>query len=236
VSIQVLIPAGGTGSRFGSPVPKQFLPLAGKLVLEWSLLPFLATPTVDAVWVALANNVPAQAEGALARLGAAYPGRLKLLACAGATRALTVAGALEQMAAALSGDPWILVHDAARPGLPSAALARLVDALQGEAVGALLALPLADTLKRANAQGRVDATLPRAGLWQAQTPQAFRLALLREALLRAGAEAGDEATAIEALGLHPRLVEGDAQNLKLTRPGDGALIAAVLAAREIPCA
>lgn len=236
MSIHVVIPAGGTGSRFGAPVPKQFHALQGRLVLEWALLPFLAQARVSAIWLALGEGLPAAAAHMLDRLQQAHPARIHRLACAGATRALTVAGALEAMAAQIPPDPWILVHDAARPGLPAAALDRLLLALEGEPVGALLALPVADTLKRGDAHDRVQSTVARAGLWQAQTPQAFRLSLLRRALAAAGPEAGDEASAVEALGLWPRLVEGDPQNLKLTRPGDGALIAALLAAREEPCA
>lgn len=236
MAIHVVIPAGGTGSRFGSAVPKQFHCLHGRLVLEWALLPFLADARVEAVWLALGSALPDQAGPALAALQLRHPGRIHCLPCAGATRALTVAAALAELANRVAGDPWVLVHDAARPGLPAAALERLLAALADEPVGALLALPVADTLKRADAQQRVADTVARAGLWQAQTPQAFRLALLREALLRAGADAGDEASAVEAMGLQPLLVEGDPRNLKLTRPGDGVLIAALLAAREPSCA
>lgn len=207
-------------------------------MLEWSVGVFLACADIDAVWLALPATLPPAAATALEALQAAHPGRLHCLACAGATRALTVSAALDVLASRLDGDPWILVHDAARPGLPADALARLLAALEDEAVGALLALPVADSLKRGDGDGtaRVLASVARAGLWQAQTPQAFRLALLRRALAAAGADSGDEAGAVEGLGLQPRLVEGDPQNLKLTRPGDGALLAALLAARESPCA
>lgn len=231
-----MIPAGGTGSRFGDPVPKQFHALHGRLVLEWATLPFLREARVATVSLALPATIPAQAQAALRSLQQQHPGRLLLRSCAGSTRALTVAAALEELADELDGDPWVLVHDAARPGLPREALARLLDALAGEPVGALLALPVADTVKRAADGRRVAATLAREGLWLAQTPQAFRLALLREALRRAGPAAGDEAGAIEGLGLQPRLVDGDLRNFKLTRPGDAAVIAAVLAAREDGCA
>ena len=236
VNIHAVIPAGGTGSRFGGAVPKQFLPVAGHLVLEWSAAALLAEPAISVVWLALSADLPEAAEAAVTTMLARSPGRLRRLECAGATRALTVAAALDRIAVEVRDDPWILVHDAARPGLPAAALQRLLAALDQEPVGALLAVPVADTLKRAGSDDRVLTTVPRAGLWQAQTPQAFRLALLRRALRAAGAEAGDEAGAVEALGLVPRLVEGDPQNLKLTRPGDGDLITAMLAAREFSCA
>ncbi len=241
MSIHVLIPAGGSGSRFGASVPKQFLALQGRLVLEWSLAPFLAEPAINHIWVALTDQVPEDAEQMLARLRRRHPGRLHCLDCAGASRAITVANALELIAEhSEHDDPWVLVHDAARPGLGRAALDRLLAALQTEPVGALLAVPLADTLKQAEARAdgaaQVAATVPRAGLWQAQTPQAFRLGLLQRALRAAGDSVTDEASAVEALGLAPLLVEGDPRNLKLTRPSDALLLDALLAAQEEhPC-
>ncbi len=232
----MLIPAGGTGSRFGGSVPKQFLPLRGRLVLEWSIASFLAESAVERIWVALSANIPVEAEEVLVRLAARHRGRLQYLDCAGATRAETVRNALELMAESLEpADPWVLVHDAARPGLTRDALQRLLAALPGAPDGAILALPVADTLKRAaTASGPVAiaATVPREALWQAQTPQAFPLQLLRTALAQAGSAVSDEASAVEQLGRTPLLVEGDPQNLKLTRAGDAWLLDAVLAARE----
>jgi 2-C-methyl-D-erythritol 4-phosphate cytidylyltransferase len=125
----------------------------------------------------------------------------------------------------------VLVHDAARCLLRPAWVQRLVDACRDDAVGGLLALPLADTLKAADSEGRVEATLLRDGKWLAQTPQMFRLGLLQRALREAGPGVTDEASAVEALGLRPRLVPGELENLKVTWPGDFALAARLLETR-----
>ena len=128
-------------------------------------------------------------------------------------------------------DDWMLVHDAARPCLSGAMLAALIDELAHDPVGGLLAVPVADTLKRADGAQRVAATEPRDGLWQAQTPQMFRYGMLREALEKCRAVT-DEAGAIEALGLQPRLVRCDTTNLKVTYPADLALAAMILRGRK----
>jgi 2-C-methyl-D-erythritol 4-phosphate cytidylyltransferase len=138
-----------------------------------------------------------------------------------------------RQAFAINDDDWILVHDAARPCLAAAQLDRLLDELADDAVGGLLAVPVADTLKRGGSGGRVAHTESREDLWQAQTPQMFRYARLVEALCRAGGTAmTDDAGAIEALGLHPRLVPGDPFNLKVTYPQDLALAELILAGRR----
>ena len=129
-------------------------------------------------------------------------------------------------------DDWVLVHDAARPCLPDEMLAKLLDEVADDPVGGLLAVPVADTLKRAAADTtsgtRVETTVPRAGLWQAQTPQMFRHGTLVEALRAAGSDMTDEASAIEQLGLQPRLVESDSRNLKVTYPQDLELASLIL--------
>jgi 2-C-methyl-D-erythritol 4-phosphate cytidylyltransferase len=132
------------------------------------------------------------------------------------------------MADTVNPDDWVLVHDAARPCLDDATLGRLIDALSGDEVGGILAVPVADTLKRAGDDGRIAATEARDGLWQAQTPQMFRHGVLARALAGAG-DVTDEAAAVEALGLRPRLVQGSSRNLKVTYPEDVAVAAALLA-------
>lgn len=154
--------------------------------------------------------------------------------CGGPTRADTVLGglrALEERGA--QPDDWVLVHDAARCCLPAEALARLIDELDTDPCGGLLALPVADTLKRQDKDSRVAATVPRDGLWQAQTPQMFRHGLLSQALaISSSADITDEASAIERLGLCPRLVRGDASNFKVTYAQDIRLAAALLSAGQ----
>ncbi len=220
------MPAAGHGKRMGATdgLPKQYLPLAGRTVIEHALAPFLADPGCLGAIVALAPGDTVFGTLAVARDPRVTP------VTGGRERRDSVAAGLAALAARVSGDPWVLVHDAARPCLPAADLASLLGALPGSPDGALLAVPLVDTLKRSGADGAVDATVPRAGLWRAQTPQAFRLGRLAEALGRHAA-ATDEASAVEALGDRPRLVEGSPDNLKITAPADLAPAARLLGGR-----
>ena len=149
-------------------------------------------------------------------------GRVTLLYHGGATRKQSVLNGLLAMRAQLADDDWVLVHDAARPGLTPALVERLIGEVQSDTVGGLLALPVVDTLKRGDADGRSEATISRDGLWAAQTPQMFRYALLQRALEQAS-EVTDEASAVEALGLRPKLVEGSPRNFKITLPHDVTL-------------
>ncbi len=153
--------------------------------------------------------------------------RLTVLRCGGPTRADSVLNGLKTISGEVSPDDWMLVHDAARPCLSRPQLDDLIDGVGDDKVGGILAIPVADTLKRCNAGHRIEATVPRDGLWQAQTPQMFRYGLLREALANGGAFT-DEAAAIEALGHHPLLVASGASNLKVTYPADLALAERIL--------
>jgi 2-C-methyl-D-erythritol 4-phosphate cytidylyltransferase len=216
----VLIPAAGVGRRFGAAVPKQYLDLAGQLVIDHALGLFLGHPAIAGVCVVLGPD-----DGYWPDSRYATHPRVRR-ADGGAERCHSVANGLAALASDAADDDWVLVHDAARPCLHPADLDALLDALVGEPVGALLAVPVHDTVKHSEDGSHVDATVPRAALWRAFTPQAFRLGLLRRAL--AEAEAGgrlvtDDASAVELLGLKPRLVEGRPDNLKITRPEDLAL-------------
>ena len=154
---------------------------------------------------------------------------IHFLPTGGPTRQETVRNTLaEQLKSGISSDDWILVHDAARPGLSNILLSQLINSLENDAVGGLLALPLADTLKRADSEQCVAATLPRTDLWQAQTPQMFRYGTLKTALTNFKGAATDEAEAIEAMGLKPKLVNGELRNLKVTYPQDLAVLSALL--------
>ncbi len=224
----VLIPCAGSGQRAGEGGPKQYRPIAGRPMVRHTVEAFRgAADRLAGVWVVIAPD-----DEDFLTVFPDFNGKGEyLLAGGGATRAATVLAGLRAMRA--SGVPptdWVLVHDAARCLITPAQIGALIDACQGDAVGGLLAQPLADTLKAAEG-GRVTATLPRGGKWLAQTPQMFRLGVLADALERAGDAVTDEASAIEALGLAPRLVAGSAQNFKVTWPEDFALAEAVLAAR-----
>ena len=224
-----LIPCAGTGSRAGTVQPKQYALLAGQPLVMHTVQALAQVPQIATGWVVLSPD------DAFAWPEAGWPGHFRREHCGGASRAESVFKGLQaMMAARLDGNDWVLVHDAARCLLQPEAVARLIEACQDDAVGGLLALPLPDTLKSEEA-GRVSATVPRAHKWLAQTPQMFRLRALHDALAEAAASgfAGitDEASAMERQGLQPRLVEGSAQNFKVTYPADFALAEAVLRSR-----
>ena len=220
-----LVPAAGSGSRMGSELPKQYLPLAGKPMIHHAVTTLCACPDITTVFVVLAPGDEYFRNYDWSHCG----DKLETLYCGGATRAESVTNGL--MASELEPDDWVLVHDAARPCLTQAHLAKLIAELRDDEVGGILAVPVADTLKRADNTGRIAHTENRAGLWQAQTPQMFRAGLLGEALSKAQ-DVTDEASAVEALGLHPKLVASDAPNFKVTYPQDVKLAELLLAERR----
>lgn len=228
-----LIPAAGVGRRFGATRPKQYLELDGRRVIDRALDCFLDHPGIRGCALVLHPDDPYWPEGPHAD----HPAVLR--AAGGAERCHSVRNGLVALAAVASEEDWVLVHDAARPCLRRADLDRLLAVLATEPVGALLAVPVHDTVKRASTEGavmigetsasslsrqpRVAETVPRDHLWRAFTPQAFRLGQLRRALDFALAHerlVTDDASAMELLGLNPRLVEGQGDNIKITRPED----------------
>jgi 2-C-methyl-D-erythritol 4-phosphate cytidylyltransferase len=217
-----VVPAAGGGTRLGAALPKQYLDLGGDHMLHRSVDALLAEPRIERIVVVVAPDDPRRPPPGR------FDRRVCLLPVGGETRADSVAAGLERLHAADAD--WVLVHDAARPGLTPVALARLIDAVGDDAVGGLLALPVADTLKRSDGAGRVLATVDRAELWAAQTPQMFRAGLLRRALAGPRDGVTDEASAVERLGLRPLLVRGDPVNLKVTLAEDLRLAVAVRAA------
>lgn len=216
-ALWALIPAAGVGRRMGTGRPKQFLMLGSHTVLAHTLGIFLEHPAIQGVVLVLGPDVDPDA----VELPVAG-GRLFRVA-GGAERADSVRNGLDFLAARCDANDWVLVHDAARPCLPREDLDRLIATLRDEPVGGLLAAPSTDTMKLADAGGRIEKTLDRARVWRALTPQMFRLKALRSALA-AAAEAGvpitDEASAMELHGQRPRLVEGSPMNIKITRPED----------------
>ncbi len=221
----LVMPAAGIGRRFGAARPKQYAPLAGRTVIEWALAPFLGDARCAGAMVALAPGDPYWREVAPAQVMSA-PG--------GAERSDSVRSALAALAPRAAAQDWVLVHDAARPCLPAADLARLLDQLAAHPVGGLLAVRSADTLKRADADGCVAETVDRTSLWRALTPQMFRYELLCTALDQAraaGRSPTDEAQAVEWLGERPVLVAASAANLKITSAADLTIAAAVLEAQ-----
>ena len=214
-----LVPAAGGGTRLGAPVPKQYLDLAGESLLHRTIDALRAEPRLSSIVVVVSpddERRPAQGR---------FDARVRFAGVGGATRADSVAAGIDQ----LDADPgdWVLVHDAARPGLSPSALARLIDEVGDDAVGGILAMPVADTVKRCDDAGRVCTTVDRASLWAAQTPQMFRLGMLRQALSGERLGITDEASAIERLGLRPLLVRGEPCNFKVTLAEDLAMARAL---------
>ncbi len=217
-----LIPAAGTGVRMRADRPKQYLPLGASTLLERSISCLLADARVGHVLVVVA---PDDIHASMLTL----PPRCRVVAAGGNTRAASVRNGLQALAGAAGGKDAVLVHDAARPCLAPADLAALIDEVGADEHGGLLATPVSDTIKQGR-DGRVERTVERAGLWRALTPQLFRIDVLVRALARADGVPAftDEAAAVEGLGLHPRLVEGSASNIKVTTPGDLAIAEAIL--------
>jgi 2-C-methyl-D-erythritol 4-phosphate cytidylyltransferase len=223
-----LIPAAGSGSRMGGAIEKQYMDLNAVPMIAHAMMVLAREPRIEKLFIVLSptdkrwNNYAWQG----------WEERIEVLRCGGATRAETVLNGLDAISKVCDPDDWVLVHDAARPCLPDDMLGKLLDEVADDPVGGLLAVPVADTLKRAAADTgagpRAEATVPRAGLWQAQTPQMFRHGTLVEALRAAGSDMTDEASAIEKLGLQPRLVESDSRNLKVTYPQDLELAGLIL--------
>ena len=182
---------------------------------------------IDAVWVVLSPGDEWWPSFDWSPIGE----KLRVLHCGGSTRAETVASGLAAIVDEADEGDWVLVHDAARPCLSQKMLGALCDELDADPVGGLLAVPVADTLKLADAEQRVAATQSRDGMWQAQTPQMFRYGLLRR-VLEGNSTVTDEAGAIEAAGLRPRLVRADSTNLKVTYPADLCLAEYILQGRR----
>ena len=221
-----IVPAAGSGSRFGGETPKQYQMLAGRPLIYYSLAALCRCQRIDRVWVILSPDDRWWQQHDWTSLGH----KLETAFCGGTSRSESVANGLRAAATAAHDDDWVLVHDAARPCLAQANLNALCDQLADDAVGGLLAVPLADTLKRADDEQRVARTESRDGLWQAQTPQMFRYGLLVR-VLRENATGTDEASAVEAAGFKPRLIAGDASNLKVTYVADLRLAELILQGR-----
>ena len=218
-----LIPAAGVGARFGAGKPKQYVEINGKTVLQHTVDIFEQHEQIDFIAVIVSP------EDHIFQTASDKVGIFKV---GGETRAETVRNGVEvllkQSLAAESDN--ILVHDAARCCLPTEALSRLIEAAANAGQGGILAVPVADTLKRAGEASQITATVSRAGLWQAQTPQLFQAALLHRALSTDDlSSVTDEASAVEMLGVQPLLVLGDTRNLKLTLPQDEFIVRLLLA-------
>jgi 2-C-methyl-D-erythritol 4-phosphate cytidylyltransferase len=227
--IFALVPAAGQGTRIGDAMPKQYLPLAGKPMLFHSLETLASVQRIHAVVAILSPLDRHWGE----HDWSAFPDKIEAAFTGGANRAESVLNALEHLAGRIAKDDWILVHDAARPCIGKSLVEQFIDEIEGDPVGGLLAMPLADTLKRAEETLRVAETIPRDGLWRAQTPQMFRSELLTRGLQRKPG-ATDESAAVEhLLGFAPKLVQGENTNIKVTFAEDLELAEMILLRRAV---
>lgn len=227
-----LVPAAGAGRRMGAPVPKQYLDLAGRPVIDYCLRTFLDHPRIRGVVVALdPEDVHWTCTG--------FSGHPRVRRVdGGAERCHSVLNALNLLSQTAREAEWVLVHDAARPCLRAGDIDRLLAALHEHPVGGLLGVPVRDTMKQVEEGGRVLRTVPRDALWHAFTPQMFRIGLLRQALREAldrGHLVTDDASAVELKGLMPLLVEGHTDNIKITRAEDLPLARFYLERRGLLC-
>ena len=228
-----LLPAAGVGARMGASSPKQYLQIGGKPMLRHTLDAFRASPLIAHTYVVVSPGDP-YIDAILP------PDGVTVLRCGGATRMESIRNGLRVLHDRIGSDDWVLVHDAARPGLDAELIERLIVETGEHPAGGLLALPVVDTVKRsvagelAAASSTAVATVPRDGLWLAQTPQMFRYQLLLRALDAATDPSAitDDASAVEALGLAPKLVEGHPRNLKVTLPADIRIAEMYLAAYQ----
>lgn len=215
-----VIPAAGVGARMGAAIPKQYLPLLGKTVLEHSVGRLISHPRMAGVVVVIAPH-----DTHWQTLSSQFT-TAPLTAEGGAERYHSVLNGLHRLAEIAQPHDWVLVHDAARPCIRPVDIDKLITALTDHAAGGLLGLPVSDTVKRADREGTVLETVNRTGLWRALTPQMFRLEALTRALRHAVDQhlpVTDEAAAMELAGYSPRMVEGHADNIKITHPQDLAL-------------
>jgi 2-C-methyl-D-erythritol 4-phosphate cytidylyltransferase len=235
-----LLPTAGTGSRLGGELPKQFQQLAGKPMLAYTLEAFLQSPQIESIWIGVSVGF---IDNPILKTLAKGNKPIHFLPTGGATRQETVRNTLAAMLKSdVAGDDWVLVHDAARPGITPALIERLIASVQSSDVGGLLAVRLADTLKQADLDSviagnvpHVEKTIPREHLWQAQTPQMFRLTKLHSALedaIRLESDVTDEASAMELAGLKPLLIEGATRNFKVTHAADWDLMQLLLSSHN----
>lgn len=219
-----LIPAAGSGSRMGGEIPKQYLGVLGKPLIYHAVMALCRHQAIERVYVVLAPDdeywKTFDWSGCDTKLAPLY--------CGGAERFQSVRNGLDAIQSEVGFEDWVLVHDAARPGLSGELLDRLIGEVGEDPFGGLLAVPVADTLKRADSDKRVLRTEARDQLWQAQTPQMFRYGLLQRALALLDRPVTDEAQAIERLGFQAKLVVGDMRNFKITYPQDLSLARQIL--------
>ena len=226
--IFAIIPAAGQGTRIGESVPKQYIPIGGKPMMFHSIATLAAVPRIERVYVVLSplDRHWGQHDWS------AFPDKIEPIFAGGARRSESVMNTMITLEKQIAKDDWVLVHDAARPCLSQELIEQFLDEVGEDPVGGLLAVPVADTIKSADENQRVAATVPRLNLWRAQTPQMFRYELLRKGLEHKP-DATDESQAVESIGYNaPRLVQGDDLNIKVTFAADLVLAEMIMQLRK----
>ena len=222
--IWAVIPAAGVGKRYSSDIPKQYLPLSGLPVLLHSINKLVKLDEIEEILVALNPE-----DTFWEKLNFSHP---KVTAIhGGVERCNSVNSALEELSGRAKKGDWVLVHDAVRPCISDSDLKKITSIVNDEEVGGLFAFPILDTIKEVGENLDVQKTIPRGSLWSAMTPQIFRYELLKQALeaaLVAGGSVTDEASAIESIGLTPRIVQGDKTNIKVTHSTDMVLAESII--------
>jgi 2-C-methyl-D-erythritol 4-phosphate cytidylyltransferase len=216
-----VVPAAGSGRRMASDIPKQYLPLRGGTVLEYTLNTLFSCEPIEGVVLALSSE-----DAYWPEIAPRFSDKNLVCVAGGEERCHSVLNAVHHLNSFADRQDWVLVHDAARPCVRVDDVSVLIETLAGDACGGILGVPVADTMKQIGADGRVEGTVDRQSLWHAQTPQMFRLGLLQSALEQAIAQGRlvtDEAAAMEMAGYRPCMVRGHADNLKITVPSDLAL-------------
>ena len=241
VKCHALLPTAGTGSRLGGELPKQFQQLAGKPMLAYALEAFMQCPQIESIWIGVS---PGFINNPILKSLTQGSKPIHFLPTGGLTRQETVRNTLGALlSSGIPANDWVLVHDAARPGITPALIEKLISPVQKSETGGLLAVRLADTLKQADLDSmiagnvpHVEKTIPREHLWQAQTPQMFGLKRLHDALenaIRLEADVTDEASAMELSGVKPLLIEGATRNFKVTHPADWELMQLLLSSSHL---
>ena len=231
-----LLPTAGSGSRLGGDLPKQFQQLAGRPMLAYAIDAFMKSPQIESIWIGVS---PGFIDNPMLKSLSKGSKPIHFLPTGGSTRQETVRNTLAALLkSGIAAEDWVLVHDAARPGITPALIDKLIGSVQNSSIGGLLAVRLADTLKQADLDSvvagnipHVEKTIPREHLWQAQTPQMFGLKSLHAALedaIRLEADVTDEASAMELVGVKPLLIEGATRNFKVTHPADWELMQLLL--------
>ena len=215
----IIIPAAGSGSRMGLDQPKQYLKIHKQTFIERVIRVFENIPLVDSIHIALQPK-----DDLWDTLNLSLSSKVNVHYCGGESRAKTVLNTLETIKTHMNDSDWILVHDAARPGVQEKDVIHLIETLKNDPVGGLLAYPIADTIKKSDKEDRVIDSPLRDHLWQAQTPQMYRYKMLIDALKSFDGIPTDESQAIERLGMKPKLIKGDFKNFKVTYQEDLSIL------------